>query len=159
MGELDPALTAQGYITQGCELRRQLGASYVSVGFAWATGAFHASSLKGNSGHNLLARTELLPWTLHNNRPGEIGHILEQVGHERFYLDLRTAPPAVREWAKTPYYRGWAGFGVISEAWQVDPEEKVALLPSHDFLVFFRTLSPSHLWSPAAKTPATASGG
>ena len=94
----------------------------------------------------MLKRTEWKVLTLPNNRPGDLGYVLSKVGISQFYVDLRHPSDAVVKWGKTPYFRGLAGAGVSPQNWQISDEDKMGLLPSHDILIYFHTITPSHMW-------------
>ncbi len=135
----------------GRELRHALGARYQNVTFAWSAGSFRAQTMTGSdAAANTAAvvhRTALVPQDLPDDRVGDLGHVLSQVGPDRFWVDLRTLPDT--GWAKTFsstfYYRGWEGWAVDREKWQQDPNDKVPLRPGSDILVWFRRITPSHL--------------
>ena len=146
IGNLPDEVVAQGYMSQGTELHRQLGKDYISIGFAWSDGAFNAPLTNGWSGDDMLKRTEWKVLTLPNNRPGDLGYVLSKVGISQFYVDLRHPSDAVVKWGKTPYFRGLAGAGVSPQNWQISDEDKMGLLPSHDILIYFHTITPSHMW-------------
>lgn len=141
----DPAQKASGWLTMGSELRRQLGNDYVSIGFAWTEGSFNSQAVAGYTAAAMRA-TEWTPQTLPNNRPQDLGGTLGATGLQRFWIDLRTIPAAIMPWATTPKFRGWAGARVNPASWQSTDDDKVALVPGFDLLVYFRTITPSHMW-------------
>jgi erythromycin esterase len=145
VADVDPAQKAAGWQTMGSELRRQLGANYVAIGFAWTTGRFNSRGVGKFTG-SAIDGTEWLPQTLPNDRAGDLGYSLSKAGLPRFWIDLRDVPEAVMPWATTPMFRGWAGATVNPATWQTLPDDRLALVPGFDLLVYFHTITPSHLW-------------
>ena len=145
LSELDSESVAHHQVSTGSELRQLLKSRYVSVGFAWTQGSFNAR-LTLPDGGAIESYGELVPRTLPNDRPGDLGYVLGKVGLPRFWIDLRHPPENVAAWGKTFYFRGWAGFAVATTQWQNSLDNRTTLLPSHDVLVYFNTISPSHLW-------------
>jgi erythromycin esterase len=135
----------------GRELRHALGGRYQNVTFAWSHGSFRAQTMTGSGAEantaSVLHRTKLVPQDLRNDRAGELGAVLSQVGPDRFWVDLRAAPDTgwARIFLSTFYYRGWEGWGVDPGKWQQDPDDKAPLRPGSDILVWFRRITPSHL--------------
>jgi erythromycin esterase len=72
----------------GRELRHALGARYQNVTFAWSTGSFRAQTMAGSDAAAnttaIVHRTALVPQTLPDDRAGDLGHVLSQVGSDRF---------------------------------------------------------------------------
>ncbi len=132
--------------SEGAALRARLGDAYRAVGFAWSRGSFNAPILGGSTGAAMSSRTEPLPQSLADDQPGDLGFVLDQVGPDRFWVDLRAIPPAQAAFAASLYYRGWAGDGVNPAKWQTDPTDRLSLTPGFDVLVYFRTITPSHRW-------------
>ncbi|MFJ8712171.1 erythromycin esterase family protein [Streptomyces violaceus] len=75
--------------TQGAFLRDRLGSGYVSIGLTFGRGSFKATDPE---------ETRMLTHTVGPARPGSNEHTLDQVRYDRYFLDLRTAPGAVRPW-------------------------------------------------------------
>ena len=145
LGGLDAGIVAQGYVTMGSELRRALGTAYVSVGFAWSEGSFNSVTMaKANSGA-VAALPDWVPQTAPNQRADDLGRVLAEVGPPRFWVDLRRVP-ADQAWSGRPMYRGWSGATFNAEQWQTDPSDRIGLVPSHDVLVYFHTITPSGMW-------------
>ncbi|MFC9684512.1 erythromycin esterase family protein [Streptomyces sp. NPDC056948] len=78
--------------TQGAFLRDRLGSGYVSIGLTFGRGAFKATDPE---------ETQMLTHTVGPGRPGGNEHTLDQVRHDRYVLDLRTAPGPARPWLGT----------------------------------------------------------
>jgi erythromycin esterase len=146
MGALPTALAASGQTTEGAVLRATLGNAYRAIGFAWSRGAFNAPTLGGLTGAGLANRTDFQPQILADDLPGDLGFVLDHVGPDHFWIDLRAIPPAQVEFAGRLYYRGWAGAGVVPAKWQTDRSDRLPLTPGFDVLVYFRTITPSHQW-------------
>ncbi len=146
LSALDAQAQAHGYVTMGSELRRRIGSAYVSVGFAWSRGSFNAAVVSAANSGALAAQATLSPQSPPNDRDEDLGRVLARTDLPRFWIDLRLAPADVMAWGAKPTYRGWAGFAYDATKWQSDPDDRMALMPSHDFLVYFRTLTPSSLW-------------
>ncbi len=144
LAEIPQFINDMGYRTVGSEMRRSLGAKYVSVGFAWTVGSFHAKEFKPG---DAIAEAQLRPVTEHElscDLPGDLGEFLARVGPERFWVDLRDADEATKAWGALPYYRGWAGWGISEEVWHKDPmSDSAPLIPTFDFLVYTKRISPS----------------
>jgi erythromycin esterase len=75
--------------TQGAVLRDRLGSGYVSVGLTFGRGSFKATDPE---------ETRMLTHTVGPALPGSNEHTLDQVRHDRWVLDLRTAPGPARSW-------------------------------------------------------------
>ena len=142
-----------GVIVLGSVIRDRLGEAYATVGFTWSQGAFRASKLSGNAPTTSDALNQSLdPVSLPNNRPGEYGHLFDQTGAQAMWIDMSTRPhgKVIDAWAKRPYWRGSAGWGVSMDQWQVaDPANGSIPLDAaagFDVNVWFRTISPSRLW-------------
>lgn len=155
LAEIPQFIYDMGLRTVGSELRRSLGANYVSVGFAWTVGSFHAKEFKPG---DAIAEAQLRPVIEHElscDLPGDLGEFLARVGPERFWVDLRDADEATKAWGALPYYRGWAGWGMSKEFWHKDPmSDAVTLIPTFDFLVYTRRISPSTTFKLPAKAGA-----
>ncbi|GAA4293254.1 erythromycin esterase family protein [Streptomyces venetus] len=74
--------------TQGAVLRDRLG-GYVSVGLTFGAGSFKATDPE---------EAHMLTHTVDPAPPGSNEHTLDQVRHDRYVLDLRTAPGPARPW-------------------------------------------------------------
>ncbi|MFJ8545125.1 erythromycin esterase family protein [Streptomyces sp. NPDC093586] len=136
-------------VTQGGLLRHALGNGYRAVGLAFGHGSFNATDQDVTEPRDEDAQT-------FHARPaaGSVEYTLDRVGHRDWYLDLRTAPPAVRTWLDTPRPKR-----EIGTHWPRDPDQ-VDLLRSADAVVYLREIRPSRLlprdWSPAARTRGSA---
>ena len=104
------------------------------------------------------AKQTLEPLSLANDRPGELGHLFDQTGERAMWIQSATRPSSalMDAWAQRRYWRGWAGWGVNLEKWHQPelPEGDDLQIPmglGHDVLVWFRTISPSRVWSPNKK--------
>ena len=68
------------------------------------------------------------------------------------WIDFSTRPRGalLDAWAARPYWRGYAGWGVVEDGWQqFDPEKgdfPLELTIGHDVMVWFRTISPARRW-------------
>lgn len=131
----------------GRELSRKLGERYVNVQFAWTHGQFHAATTERFSGAQAASQPPLVPQRP-GNKSGSLGHFLERIGGDRWWVDLRSMPATagLTAWGRQQtYWRGWAGWGVNPETWQTERENKIQLRPSTDILVYFRTITPTRL--------------
>ena len=142
-----PANWPIGLTWVGCEVRRVLGERYQTVTFAWSRGAFRAQTQTGDPAEEVAHRKPLVPQTLPNDRPEDLGGVLVQAGFERFWADLRTLPeePWAQRFAATPYPRGWAGWRVDAKTWNQDVSDLASLRPATDILVWFEQITPSHM--------------
>ena len=131
---------------EGAALRKALGSAYRAVGFTWSRGAFIAQAFGGTTGTDMTKATEFQPQTLPNDRPGELAFLLDRVGPDRFWIDLRALPKAQAAFGARRYYYGFGGGGLVPSRWQTDPDEKLPIAGSFDLLVYFRTITPSHPW-------------
>jgi erythromycin esterase len=131
----------------GRELRQTLGARYQTVTFAWSEGSFRSQTLDDDTDEGVSHRKPMVPQTLVNNAPEDLGGVLEKVGPERFWADLRLLPqePWATRVSSTAYPRGWAGWGVEASKWNKDEGSSASLRPGTDVLVWFRRITPSHL--------------
>jgi len=141
-----------GYVTLGSLIEAKLGEQYATVGFTWSRGTFGAVRLKSFNEAAIMANAQPDDVvTLPNDRPGELGHLFNRTGAEAMWIDLSTRPrtPLLDAWARRPYWRGWAGWGVVEPEWQKftpDGELPPPVEVGHDVIVWFRTISPSQLW-------------
>jgi erythromycin esterase len=163
MGDLPAFFRAAGYVTLGAAIQDKLGADYLAVGFTWSKGAFHANTAADEAA--LIKPTtipELEVFSLPNNRPGELGSLFDRTGARAMWIDLATLPtsPLIQSWSKRPYWRGWAGARVVPAMWQVaNPETGDVpgdVATGHDVIVWFQTISPSHIWPVPPAPPAPA---
>ncbi|MBU7579641.1 MAG: erythromycin esterase family protein [Porphyrobacter sp.] len=160
--ELPPEAEAVNFVTTGSVLRKQLGAGYAAVGFTWSTGGFRATRLgSGEQWLKVSQRQTMEVFDLPNNRPGDLGHVFDRTGHKAMWIDMGALPPEgpLAIWAKRPYWRGWAGGAANAETWQTVNLDTGEFAPpvdvGFDVLVWFRAISPSHLWPvPPAPAPA-----
>ncbi|MGC9499987.1 erythromycin esterase family protein [Streptomyces sp. WG7] len=122
-------------VIQGGLLRRALGNGYLVVGLAFDHGSFHATD-KGVSNPRDEDVKEFRSGPV---AAGSVEQTLDRVSHRDWYLDLRTAPPAVRAWlAVTRPKRE------IGTHWPRDPDS-VNLLRSADVVVHLHEIRPSRL--------------
>jgi erythromycin esterase len=147
---LPTEMAAKGIANEGATLRARLGQAYRAVGFTWSRGAFNAEVVGDLTGASLAARSGMTPVALSNDQTGDLGLVLDKVGPDHFWLDLRAIPQAQSAFAQRPYFFGDSGSVVIPAKWQTDPEDRQPLGLGFDVMVYFRTITPSHLW-PAAK--------
>ncbi|MDT0391349.1 erythromycin esterase family protein [Streptomyces dubilierae] len=75
--------------TQGAVLRDRLGSGYASVGLTFGQGSFKATDPE---------EERMLTHTVGPMPPGANEHTLDRVRHDRWVLDLRTAPAPARRW-------------------------------------------------------------
>ncbi|MBA4293597.1 hypothetical protein C0431_11590 [bacterium] len=144
---IPPAFAAMGYRTIGSEIKKLINSDYISLGFAWTKGSFHARLFKQGTP---IVEAQQIPFTPHNlscNQLGDLGEFLARLPHNRFIVDFRTADEATKKWLALPYYRGWCGWGVDPEKWLTDPNQEAAPTVLHDILVYYREISPSTTWN------------
>ncbi|MFJ2772287.1 erythromycin esterase family protein [Streptomyces sp. NPDC087300] len=114
---------------QGAFLRDRLGKRYTSIGFTFDRGGLMAQS----------ADSEVWkPRTLGPAARGTNEHTLDKVRLDDYFLDLRTAPPAARQWlskARTTRSIGTA---------YPDGPYKIRLGSSHDILIHLHEVTPAH---------------
>ena len=136
-----------GYTWVGRELHKALGDRYQTVTFAWSRGEFRAQKASGDRDGDVTHRQPLVPQSFPNDRPGDLGGLLLQVGTERFWVDLRTLPDAdwARRFVSTPYARGWAGWLVDPATWNQGDGDRASLRPATDILVWFKQITLSHM--------------
>jgi len=153
IADMPPEADEVGFVTVGTVLREKLGDNYASVGFTWSQGAFRATQVAQDANVARASRSQTLePFSLPNNRPGELGHLFDRTGHKAMWIDLQARPAdgPVASWAERPYWRGWTGWVVDPSTWQIpDLETGKAPLPvsmGHYVIVWFQTISPSRLW-------------
>lgn len=120
-------------LTQGQVLRRRLGDGYLAVGLSFGRGAVHATE-QGlqNPVDEDVRRFEVEPAA-----PGSVEHTLDRVGHPNWYLDLRTAPAAVRARLDTSRPKREIGTDFPP------PGDRVSLLRSVDVVVHLHEIRPS----------------
>ncbi|MCX4822006.1 erythromycin esterase family protein [Streptomyces sp. NBC_01142] len=114
--------TAQYPKLQGAFLRDMIGDEYISAGFTFGQGSFNALDVTDPA--EPIRRFEVGPPERGSNE-----HTLERVSRRDYYLDMRTAPAAARNW-----------LGVVRQtrnignAWPAE-EEPVRLAASYDVLI------------------------
>ncbi|WP_435846868.1 erythromycin esterase family protein, partial [Streptomyces fradiae] len=108
--------------TQGAFLRDRLGARYRAVGFTFGQGSFKATDPE---------EREMLTHTVGPPPPGGNEDTLDRVRHDRYVLDLRTAPPAARRWLATARPTRSVGTAYPEERTTYD----IALARSYDVLI------------------------
>ncbi|MEU5224860.1 erythromycin esterase family protein [Streptomyces toyocaensis] len=120
-------------LTQGEVLRRRLGDGYLAVGLSFGRGVVHATE-QGlqNPVDEDVRRFEVEPAA-----PGSVEHTLDRVSHPDWYLDLRTAPAAVRAWLDTSRPKREIGTDFPP------PGDRVGLLRSADVVVHLHEIHPS----------------
>ncbi|MFF6812148.1 erythromycin esterase family protein [Streptomyces sp. NPDC012403] len=122
-------------VIQGGLLRRALGDAYRVVGLAFGHGSFHAT----DAGVSNPRDEDVKVFRSGPTAAGSVEQTLDRVSHRDWYLDLRTAPPAVRTWlAVTRPKRE------IGTHWPRDPDP-VNLLGSADLVVHLHEIRPSRL--------------
>ncbi|HOB12738.1 MAG TPA: erythromycin esterase family protein [Novosphingobium sp.] len=156
MEDVPEMVSALGFNTLGSLIKTKIGEQYATVGFTWSQGSFRATDLKSMDAE-AMAEASRNPSddvvTLPNDRVGEAGHLFNQTGAQAMWIDISTRPrsPLLDAWAKRPYWRGYAGWGVVKADWQkFNPDAgdfPLELTLGHDVIVWFRTISPSHRWS------------
>ncbi|GAA2264596.1 hypothetical protein GCM10010415_30770 [Streptomyces atrovirens] len=135
-------------VTQGGLLRGVLGDGYRVVGLAFGHGSFLATD------RGVAEPRDEDVKTFHSGpiAAGSVEHTLDRVSDHDWYLDLRTAPPAVRDWLGTTRPKR-----EIGTHWPRDPDP-VNLLRAADAVAYLHDIRPSHLLprtcSPATRTPA-----
>ncbi|MER6995989.1 erythromycin esterase family protein [Streptomyces sp. NPDC000410] len=107
---------------QGAFLREALGAGYVNVGFTFGQGSFNALDVTDPA-------EPIRTFSVGPMPAGSNEHTLEQVSRRDFYLDMRTAPRAAREWLGTVRQTR-----SIGNSWPAEPEP-VRLATSYDALI------------------------
>lgn len=154
LGEVPALYKIGGFRTVGSEVRDQLKDKYVAVGFAWSSGAFRARRCTAQDQIVVAAERPFEIFPASCMRPGDLGEFLNRVGPDRWYVDFRTANEATKTWGKLMYYRGWCGWAFDPDAWLQNPfEDSAPTLPTHDILVYHRTIGPSTFWMlPASPT-------
>jgi erythromycin esterase len=137
----------KGYTWVGREVHRTLGDKYQTVTFAWSKGTFRAQTQLENIDAAVMHRTPLVPHTLPNDGPDDLGGVLLRTGFEGFWADLRTLPHAAwaQRFTSTSYARGWAGWRVDEKAWNQDISDRASLRPATDILVWFKQITPSRM--------------
>ena len=151
--ELPQYARDMGGETLGSLIRQRIGADYATVGFTWSRGSFRGMRMKSEAD---MAESMRNPsndvLTLPNDRVGEAGHLFDQTGAQAMWIDFSTRPRGalLDAWARRPYWRGYAGWGVVESDWQkFNPEAgdiALGLTIGHDVMVWFRTISPSRRW-------------
>ncbi|MFD6618764.1 erythromycin esterase family protein [Streptomyces albidoflavus] len=115
----------------GAFLRRSLGADYVNIGLTFGAGRIHALPD--------FTATEPRTYTVRTAPADHNEHTLDQLHHQDYALDLRTAPPAARTWADTP--RPTRSYGLY---WS-DAHPRTSLAHSYDIVIHLHRVHPGHL--------------
>ncbi|CAM5544036.1 Erythromycin esterase family protein OS=Streptomyces alboniger OX=132473 GN=CP975_32310 PE=4 SV=1 [Streptomyces alboniger] len=118
---------------QGAFLRDRLGERYTSIGFTFDRGGLMAQSQDSEVWK---------PRSLAPAAPGMNEHTLDQVRHDDYYLDTRTAPAAARRWLGEP--RPTRSIGTAYP----DGPYKIALGRSHDVLIHLHEVTAAHRQKP-----------
>ena len=150
-----PIEEAQGWSSLGAVLRATLGERYRTVGFTWSRALIHAVALKRGLPPPPRGARHFSEIALGNQRPGDLGHVFDPLPGDAWWIDLAARPHdvALDRWAATPVHRGWAGWRIDADSWQVNSEDDASNPPDtgFDILVWFRAMSPSRSWpEPAA---------
>lgn len=160
MEDLPDIVDMVGFVTVGTVLREKLGEDYATVGFTWSQGAFRATRVELDADVLKASQRQTLePFHFPNNRPGDLGHVFDRTGHKALWMDLAKLPAdgPVASWAGRPYWRGWSGWIANPEIWQVTDldmgEFPLPVRMGHDVIVWFQTISPSHLWPAPIPAP------
>jgi erythromycin esterase len=114
-------------VTQGAYLRRLLGSDYLTIGTTFGHGA------------STVPDDATGAWILHRFGPPRAGsseHLLHQVPHRAYLIDLRRTPPPARQWLRQT--RPTRAIGPPG-----DPYRPYALAEGHDLLIHVRALSPA----------------
>jgi len=137
-----------GFTWVGREVHKVLGEQYQTVTFAWSKGSFLSQTQKGEQNFEVTHRKPMVPQTLPNDGPDDLGGVLIRTGFDGFWVDLRTLPvqPWARRFASTNYARGWAGWRVDAKTWNKDVSDRASLRPASDILVWFKQITPSHMF-------------
>ncbi|WP_409056748.1 erythromycin esterase family protein [Streptomyces sp. SYP-A7185] len=114
---------------QGAFLRDRLGARYVSIGFTFDQGSFMAQSAGSETWK---------PRSVGAAAPGMNEYTLDKVGHEDYFLDLRTAPAPARTWLRKG--RPTQSIGTAYP----DGPHTIRLAPTHDILVHLHRVTAAH---------------
>ncbi|MFJ2059169.1 erythromycin esterase family protein [Streptomyces sp. NPDC087908] len=119
---------------QGAFLRDALGRDYVSVGTSFGRGSFRA--------HDTEAPGEpLRVVTLGTLGPDSNAHVLDRVSPTPFYLDMRRATPAARDWLAVP--RPTRGIGT-AYPWP-DAVHPARLSTGYDLLIHFPRITAARI--------------
>ncbi|MFH8974309.1 erythromycin esterase family protein [Streptomyces sp. NPDC017890] len=122
-------------VIQGGLLRRALGDAYRVVGLAFDHGSFHATGKDVSDPRD----EDVKVFRSGPVAAGSVEQTLGRVSHRDWYLDLRTAPPAVRAWLDVTRPKR-----EIGTHWPRDPD-RVNLLGSVDAVVYLHEIRPSRL--------------
>lgn len=120
-------------LTQGAVLRQRLGSGYLAVGLSFDRGAVHATE----QGLQNPVDADVKRFEVEPAAPGSVEHTLDRVSHRDWYLDLRSAPPAVRAWLDSPRPKRDIGTDFPP------PGDQVNLLRSADLVVHLHEIRPS----------------
>ncbi|MBN8691194.1 MAG: erythromycin esterase family protein [Armatimonadetes bacterium] len=147
MGNLPKEFIDMGYVTLGSAVRTHLQNRYLTVTFAWTTGAIHAKRMVPDEPIEVSQKRTFEPMKLTFDRAGDLGEFLGRVGKDRFFVDLRRADEATRGWGSLNYIRAMFGWGFDPNSWREMARSQAApTLPMTEILVYHRTVSPSTLW-------------
>ncbi len=107
---------------QGSHLRDALGRDYVAIGFTFDRGSFLTNDEVLGGGWKSV--------TVPPATPEKTEHTLDLVRHRDYYVDLRTAPRAARDWLNTarPTYEAGSVF-------VTDPVPTLAVGQAYDVLI------------------------
>ncbi|MER6914669.1 erythromycin esterase family protein [Streptomyces sp. NPDC000594] len=130
---------------QGAFLREMVGDRYVSVGFTFGRGSFHAMDLTDPA-------EPLREFSIRGPEPGSAEETLERVARQDHYLDLRTVPAPAREWLNT-YRPVWS----IGNSWP-ERARPARLATGYDILIHLRRVTASRLLPPAGGAPTDRRG-
>jgi erythromycin esterase len=124
---------------QGTFLRERLGDGYLSVGFTFNQGSFNALESAETSADSVGIQPQA--FTLAPAEPGSNEHVLDQVSHQNYLIDLRTAPHEVRDWL-----RGSRPTRDTGTSWPV-PVQHASLAASYDILIHLHEVTAAQLRS------------
>ncbi|MGW2402866.1 erythromycin esterase family protein [Kitasatospora sp. NPDC001664] len=107
---------------QGSQLRETYGRGYVAIGFTFNSGSFLTNDAVLTDNWKTVT---VPPATLDMNE-----HTLDRVRHRDYYVDLRTAPKAARDWLNVSRPTYDAGSVYVS-----DPMPRLAIGQAYDVLI------------------------
>ncbi len=150
---LPPTAVSAGYVTLGTEFKRQLGDAYRTVGFTWSRGAVLTTQRSGSSTEAMAAKPRDEPTSLHNDQPGELGHVFDAAAATShaiaMWAPIREArgTPGLDGWRQSDYWRGHLGWRVDPATWQ-KPADRWGMPAGEGFdvLVWFARVSPQQRW-------------
>lgn len=115
--------------TQGRFLRAWMGDDYIAVGLTFDHGSFNATDV----GDPLVAE-KVKKFTVGPAAPGTNEHLLDQVRHRDYMVDLRHVPPAAHDWLDRERASRMIGTD------HPRPLNQVALRPSADILIHLNSI-------------------